>query len=42
MGRNLKNKKKRMLVQIMNVDGMNSKNIVICVGIFFDSIMIIQ
>ena len=37
MGRNLENKKRLMLMQIMNNVGMNSENIVIVVGIFNDN-----
>ena len=37
MGRNLKNKKKLMLVRIMNNVGMNSMNIENNVNIFSDS-----
>jgi hypothetical protein len=39
MGRNLENKKKLTLVQIMNSFSMNNKNIVNSVGIFNNSVV---
>ena len=39
--RNLENKKKLMLLQIMNNDGLNSKNIVNCVSTFNDIYILI-
>ena len=40
MGRNLKNRKKLMLVHIMNSVSLNSKNIVNGVGILNESVVI--